>query len=314
MTTENGYSNSQLHWTNEKIYDWGTILNRIKFVNKNMQGLLPLYPKELSRLKIYAEKNDIDLQELISMRNQLKTQKEINRSRIYDKNVDRVKRGFSKLVDLIGSTPDWTEQYVRSYFKIMAMPTHLIIKTISTTDDFRKLSGEQIKQFYEIQADTISNSKESKIQSELFERSLENYIRNLGIKFKTESDIHREHGKDMEHYLTPDILFDDIVELIIDGDSYPIKWMDAKNYSLIKVPFILKSLHKQSKKYNRAFGPGAFIFHYGFEDDIQIPNTQILDGSKLEDMETMGQAGGFLVDSMHSKMWAHFRKLISSIY
>ena len=58
-----------------------------------------------------------------------------------------------------------------------------------------------------------------------------------------------------------------------------IKWLDVKNYFLADIPFLLDKLRDQAKKYNDAFGNGAFVFHLGLDPKIKIDNTLILDGS-----------------------------------
>ncbi len=106
---------------------------------------------------------------------------------------------------------------------------------------------------------------------------LEDYLKINGLIFKTEVEI-KNAG---EITATPDILFDEPIILELDGTNHEIRWMDAKNYILIDVPFIIKSLHKQAAKYNTIYGLGAFVFHYGFDASIKIPGAVLLDGSFL---------------------------------
>lgn len=49
-----------------------------------------------------------------------------------------------------------------------------------------------------------------------------------------------------------------------------------------KIPYILKSVKKQTSKYYNAFGFGALVFHYGYDKTINIPGAIILDGSFID--------------------------------
>jgi hypothetical protein len=71
--------------------------------------------------------------------------------------------------------------------------------------------------------------------------------------------------------LTPDFLIKD--NLLID--KKPIHWIDAKNYFGANSVLNQVSLRKQARKYNRAFGNGAFIFLGGYSEKLDIENTYL---------------------------------------
>lgn len=261
-------------WLNEKIYSHDTVVNRIKFVEKNMDSLLPLYPKELAKLSIYAKENGLPLYEMICLRNTIRIQKEIDLSKVFHRYVDKIKKLFTELV----RDPKQIKQLVKNFFRQTKMPVHFVLKTISKMNEFNTLSNDHRKYFNQIYNDSLEMEHEIRERSILFEHTLEDFFKINDISFRTESDIKR----DKDYLVTPDILFDKPITLVLDGVEYLIRWIDAKNYTLTNTPFIIKSLRKQGEKYNNIFGLGAFVFHYGFDSTIKLPNVLVLDGSILD--------------------------------
>ena len=266
-------------WHNNKSYSADTINKRIRFIQKVMVGLLPIYNFELTKLSIYAKKNNLELYEIISLRNIIKTQKEINNSRILYLQINNINYRFGQLVNILTDkklTPKEIKNLVLNFFRKLMMPIHAIIKIIQATNEYKALSKVQVNYITQIKVDLIKMEHDTYYRSQLFETQLANYItRTFNIPFRTELDIRL----DKDYLLTPDILFDQPVQIEIGGTIYMIRWMDAKNYTLINVPFIMKSLISQATKYNEVFGLGAFVFRYGFDNNIKIPNVLILDGS-----------------------------------
>src|ERR1700722_13838115 len=84
-------STNKIYWKNYKIYNHDDITNRMAFVEKGMNGLLPLYGKEKDRLVMYANKRGLDSYEMISLRNTIRIQKEIDSSEIFSQNIGKIK-------------------------------------------------------------------------------------------------------------------------------------------------------------------------------------------------------------------------------
>jgi hypothetical protein len=195
-------------------------------------------------------------------------------------NINKIKKRFTDLTkEIVNSPGDKSNLKIRYFFKTTKMPFNYVLKTISGMPEFKKLTVDNINYITKFQKAIQLAEIQIRKHSELFEHLLENYIKkNYQIHFRTETDIKR----DKDYTITPDILFDKPIVLELDGKEYLIRWMDAKNYLLVNVPFIIKALHKQAEKYNNVFGMGAFVFHYGFDSSIKIPNVLILDGSFLD--------------------------------
>ena len=265
---------NKLNWHNSKIYDPATISARMKFVEKHMNGLLPLYGKEKEILIDYAKTHNLPVYEMICLRNTIKIQKEIDASRFFKMNMDKIKQKFvNEVNNIIGNNSK-----LKSFLKSVRMPLSHIFKILESSPEFKKLSRDNLDFLNKIKKMIVLNEQEIRQRSIQFEHSLEEYLEKQNLKFRTEEDIRN----DKDYTLTPDILFDEPIILVVDNKEYPIRWMDAKNYMLVNVSFIMKSLHKQANKYNNVFGPGAFVFHYGIDSSIAIPNAVILDGSFLE--------------------------------
>ena len=262
----------------------------IKFVKGNMNGLVPVYRDEMLRMKTYADNRNISLHSVLSIRNQIKIQKEIKSGRYVNEN--KIIDKFNKLIqkqnlDLNLGTRNRIpsnepllrlKQIIDFYSKIMYAPI-VVIKIISKLPLFKELSHDLTKKFYQIFKDINKIEHKSKILSEKFEHTLENFISKYHVKFLTETDI---RNNKISH-LTPDILFEQPVTININGINKKIKWIDAKNFIFIGtyMPFMYKKIINQAKKYYTEFGQGAFVFRYGFVDGINIDGAYLLDGSQL---------------------------------
>lgn len=260
----------------DKVYDHATILKRVVFINKHMKGLLPIGESEKKILERYAEEHELPVYEMLSMRNALKVQQEINSSKKFHFCVDKIKNKFINLTkEQKNGIVD--NMKIRIFFESVRMPFHYILRTIEKLSEYNKLNEDNHKYIQSIRDTIYQKEVQVRENSEAFEHALENYLKSNDIQFRTEIDI----KKIGDYNVTPDILLDEPIILKVNDNEYKIKWMDAKNYILIDVPFIIKSLHKQANKYNEIFGLGAFVFHYGLDSSISIPNAIILDGSFL---------------------------------
>ena len=270
---------NKIIWKNEKIYDHATIVERINLIEKHMNGLLPLYGKEKENLILYAKKNNLSAYEIISLRNTIRIQKEINSSKKFMQSIGMIKNKFKNLIlELKNHDQNKNNSKIKYFLKSTNMPFFFFLKTITVMPEFKELTAANINFIKKL--DTIVHKIETEIRerSMKFEHILENYLKSLNIEFRTETDIKR----DKDYNVTPDILFDEPIVIELGGTSYMIRWLDAKNYLLTDTSFIMKSLQKQAAKYNDIFGMGAFVFHYGFDSSIKIPGVLILDGSMIE--------------------------------
>jgi len=263
-------------WTNNKGYDPTVIKNRISIVDKNLNGLLPLYGSEKEVLIKYAEKNNLLPYEMFSLRQAIKVQREIDASKKINSRIYLIKKEFVTLLRELGKDDVNSKSQIITFFKKTKMPFHHVVKIISTMPEFNQFSNKNQLHIKEIAHKIYENELEIRDRSIDFEHKLENYLKEKypEIHFRTETDIKR----DKDYNVTPDILFDDPIMLEVNGKQHIIRWMDAKNYSLVNISFIMKSLHKQAAKYNAIFGMGAFVFHYGFDTSISVPDAVILDG------------------------------------
>lgn len=263
----------KIFWYNKKIYDPEIISTRMKFVENNMNGLLPVSGKEKEKLENYAREHDLPNYEILCLRNIIKIQKEINASKFFYSISDKIRNRFSREINEITD-----DNKLIFFLKSTKMPLSHLFRLLEPTDDFKKLTKNNLRMLDKLKNKIISNEREIRDRSIQFEHSLEKYLMTLNLNFRTENEI-KAIG---DYSVTPDVLFDKPVILEVNGIEYEIKWMDAKNYMLVNVPFIMKSLEKQSNKYYDIFGLGAFVFHYGFDKSVMVSNAIILDGSFLE--------------------------------
>ncbi len=257
-------------WANNKIYDHQTLLNRMKFIESKMHGLMPLCDKEKQELIAYAHRLEIPSYEVISLRNTIRIQKEIMQSRKIYMRMEQIKNSFRTIEN--------KQKKIKHWLSSLNLPIQAVIKIINNMPEYKSLSSENLAQIKEITECIKESNIEILKRSMEFEHQLENYLKSLKINFRTEVDI----KSDKDYAVTPDILFDKPIILELNGVDHVIRWLDAKNYLLTDTPFIVKSLKKQSEKYNDVFGMGAFVFHYGYDKSVDIPNVLILDGSMLD--------------------------------
>lgn len=248
-----------------------------KFVESHMHGLLPVYRPEYAILNSYAKENNIEVGQLLSIRNQLKIQREIKKSKLIllDAYNNKIIRAYNDLI----SDPDINLDHIQSFYARTNLPVLQVLKLLNKQPSFKSLDHHIIKKFYQVVKDITKLETKSKNQSAKFESRVEKFISGFGVTYQTEEDI--RYGK--IYTLTPDILFDSDTIILVNDLEHKIRWLDAKNYICMGhvVPFIMKSLTTQAEKYTKMFGPGAFVFRYGFVSDVNINNTLLLDGSAL---------------------------------
>ncbi|AGF85154.1 hypothetical protein QJ854_gp628 [Moumouvirus goulette] len=267
----------KLVWNNEKNYTPQLIKQRIFFIKKNMKSTMPLCGREQKLLIKYADKNNIPHDELISLRNSLKIQSDINNSQNYRIKLSDIKKKFTDLVEK-NYYNDSFELKIENFFKSLDISLDIVLKVINKTYHYKKYHLDKIPFIKNLNETLIIKNQEQRIKSRRFEISLEKYLTKNDVSFLTEQDI----IKNKINRLTPDILFESPVIIVLNGSEYAIHWMDAKNYTLTKIPYILKNVKKQTSKYYDAFGLGALVFHYGYDKTINIPGAIILDGSFLD--------------------------------
>jgi len=282
MTSVNTF---EILWSNPIGMSHESIVAMTEFIDQNMEGLLPLYPREFARLKAYAIEKSVDIAIIRSIRNQLRSQKEINVMRKLHFYTDKVKEKFQVLISKLKALDPATlnlksdqKLLVLNFYSSLKVPVHAIIKIIGELDSYKELDQDVIKLLFQPLKDQEKVELNSKNKAELYEKDFGEWLIKSGIKFITEKTIKSNNL----YPITPDFVFDVPIIINIDNVKHQIKWLDVKNYFLTDLPFILKKLQDQAKKYNDLFGPGTFVFHLGLDPSIVIPSTLMLDGTFVQ--------------------------------
>jgi hypothetical protein len=117
----------------------------------------------------------------------------------------------------------------------------------------------------------LINQDEIQECAEQFERDIEQVLKKMGIKYKTQNELCKEqiktHGR---AFSTPDFLIES--ELFINEQL--VKWIDAKNFFGSNISFVKKKITDQTEKYIKNYGKGSIIFSLGFNESYS--NTNIL--------------------------------------
>ncbi|BCS83339.1 hypothetical protein QLL95_gp0784 [Cotonvirus japonicus] len=268
----------KLSWYNYRIYNSNTIKYRTQFIKNNINYYLPLSQQEKLLLKTYAKNNNDTVQALLTLRNIIRIQNEIVNNHKYKQDIPRVQKKFIKGLEKLQDQKD-IDNFVENFFETTEIPFNITLKAINQIPIFKKYKLGNAKYIKNLTSINSHYNQKVHERSKRFEISLENYLDYENIKYKTEQDIIREKL----YNLTPDILLEEPILITTnDAKKQKVNWIDAKNYTLINIPFIIKNLKKQAQKYNNTFGNGAFVFHYGFDESVNIPDTIILDGSFLD--------------------------------
>lgn len=134
--------------------------------------------------------------------------------------------------------------------------------------DFNQLNEAIYHDIY-FQLDQSMIEKESKN----FETLVENKLKLLNVKYKTQEQLVKEQIKQFGNPInTPDFLIES--ELILNNKK--INWIDAKNFYGSNIKFIISKITKQVKKYISNYGFGCIIFRLGYNDILKFDNVLIL--------------------------------------
>jgi hypothetical protein len=111
-----------------------------------------------------------------------------------------------------------------------------------------------------------SRQEQSARDAAAFEVSVVEAFRHAGVDashIRTQEElVEEQREKYGRPVATPDLLFRHPVQV----NGRKIMWVDAKNFYACDLPFVRRSLEEQAAKYNKHFGPGAFMFRYGFSE------------------------------------------------
>ena len=155
-----------------------------------------------------------------------------------------------------------------------------------------KLDKEVKSEIDKLDLTSSYNAMITRERADRYEKDVENYLREIGVEFKTENDLRRENSK-----LTPDFLLTKPVNVeklfgnklkYYLGPDKEISWIDAKNYPMFDLKLTREKLISQAKKYNAAFGPGAYVFSKGVmskQDMITVPEATLVDGTSIYSAE-----------------------------
>lgn len=111
-------------------------------------------------------------------------------------------------------------------------------------------------------------NKEKQLQKSLdYEYKIQKFLDKYNISYYTQDELIKKNS-----LLTPDFLIKSDLQI----NNINIYWIDAKNFYGGYTRNNILNLQKQSKKYNNAFGSGAFIFSKNFSEKIKIKNTLLL--------------------------------------
>ena len=109
----------------------------------------------------------------------------------------------------------------------------------------------------------LVNQDEIQERAGQFERQIEDVLKKIGVKYKTQNQLTEEQIKSCgKAFSTPDFLIES--ELTING--HEIKWIDAKNFFGSNVSFVKTKINEQTKKYIKNYGKGSIIFNLGFNE------------------------------------------------
>lgn len=269
----NTKKSSIVKWVNKLQFSEEKIKDLITKVNNLIPDFGPIRQAEMTSLINLAKIENVEPGMLISLRNILSTNKSIEANKIANKYYRDIKDDYLNLYKQDKIT-------INDFFNKFPLPPLLILKIINS------FGIKVSKVFFEYAKNNDFEDKEHFLKilkhSDLFEEELIQRIKKDIPNFKTQAELAKEQQEKFGRAIsTPDILLLEPTLFEItnpDGSQFQqlIKWIDAKNYTLVNIPFIINSINKQAERYNTQYGPGALIFKYGYTEGITIPQTTIL--------------------------------------
>jgi len=148
-----------------------------------------------------------------------------------------------------------------------------------------KLLNPHVKSMAQLR---LGSNEDVRGAADVFERAVEGYLKGCGVLFRTEEEQKRRfEGMKQPGELmppTPDFMLTGPVNLIshtiVDGDrdsakhGVRINWIEAKMfYGASTIPSgtsnAVGGILPTAKKYIKNYGPGAFVFSYGFGSELK---------------------------------------------
>lgn len=276
-----------------KSYKPDAIRELLRIVESNMENFDVLRAAERSaladdlRILNAGFGTNITMAQAVSVRNLVS----ITRNIISSRHAPNLTQYFQTYLDLHDSNH---VEIVRRASRIYNMPPLFILRAYAAfqfPDVAPKLilSGKvasdlapAIAWANEHDAESIPNKAQSQREGELYERMLERHLDKAGIAYRNQADVSAEQIKASgSAYATPDILFVEPIDLRVGDRTIRINWMDAKHFMYVPlVPnrehlnrietdrympsYIDTKLAEQAERYQRHFGPGAFVFAFGY--------------------------------------------------
>jgi len=254
----------------------------IKLINKKA----PICYKKLSdRETKYLEQNiinnvnyikyNINLEQIQSIRSSYVKNKMIKRHSHLISNTKKIVNDYKNKRNILSIS----KKYDGSPLNIM----RIILSQTNSKERVKKLFNKpQLLDDYDyIQFQTaksnddfaLVNQDEIQERAEQFERQIEEVLKKIGVKYKTQNQLAKEqinsHGR---AFSTPDFLIES--DLTING--HEIKWIDAKNFFGSDVSFVKNKITDQTKKYIKNYGKGSIIFNLGFNESYFDSNILFL--------------------------------------
>lgn len=270
-----GAGEMTVEWTNKLVFKEEEINNIIQKIESNMHRFGPIRQSEMKKLINLSKIEKLPAGLFISIRNILSSQRAMNAMINMSKYRNQIKNDYKD----ISEKP---RPNIAGFYNKYPLPPIQILKVIQ--EDNKDIPKSFTDYAYNNDFENPESFKKILQHSDLFEEELIKWFKDKypKIQFKTQNELKEEQtaqfGRPM---ITPDILFLEPVLFKItnpDGTQFDqlIRWIDAKNFTLVDIPITIRSVKKQADKYFNKFGPGALVFNYGFTEGISILNTTIL--------------------------------------
>lgn len=277
--TGSGENSKTINWENKLIFPEISILELLDKVEKLIPDFGPIRKTEMTELINLSKIEKYPPGMLISIRNILSTKRAIESKKNISNYIQKIKFEYGKIKSGNLSISD--------YFKEIPLPPLTILKILNQNNI--KVSPVFFNWCKNNDFEEAETFKKILKKSNEFEEILIDWLKKKypKISFQTQQELYtKQKEKYKKAIATPDILFDEPVIFKISGPNWEqtqlIRWLDAKNYTLFNVDFLVKHIRHQSEKYNNLYGPGALVFRYGYTERIQFQNTIILDASFIE--------------------------------
>jgi Protein of unknown function TPD sequence-motif len=261
---------------NKLVYSPQEIRPLIQLLRRDVDSFEPLTVEKIEAIKRRTPEGKWSNDQIISLWHHLSTQNIFYASR----NINKIPPNEIKQINSLNLL-DYSREYyvpplnlIRAILASRGYPKRAISDMIKHPN---KITSQDLRQMILLGWQTDSENPGKWVEmiksSRLFEIEVARLLDGLGVQYQTQEFLAKQQSDVCGRATnTPDFL---LLTPIVIRDQV-IYWIDAKNFIMAGVNFFNRKAREQAGRYLAEFGPGAFLFHYGYVRGAEIDGVAFL--------------------------------------